>query len=56
MISLDSANYSVKEDAGSFMSVVTAARAADFPYTVTVDSADGTAVGKQDNCSMCMIS
>ena len=48
MISLDSADYLVKEDAGSFVAVVTATRAADFPYTVTVDSADGTALGKQD--------
>ena len=56
MISLDSDEYSVREDVGTFMAVVTATRAADFPYTVTVDSADGTAVGKQDKCSMCMIS
>ena len=56
MISFDSDEYSVKEDAGSFMTVVTAARAADFSYTVTVDSADETAVGKQDKCSMGMFS
>ena len=53
MISLDSDEYSVREDVGTFMAVVTATRAADFPYTVTVDSADGTAVGKQDGCSLC---
>ena len=56
MISLDSDEYSMKEDIGSFMAAVTATRAADFPYTVNVLSRNGTALGKQDKCSMCMIS
>ena len=56
MIFLDSDDYSVREDVESFVAVVTATRAADFPYTVTVVSADGTAVGKQDECSLCKIS
>ena len=56
MISLDSDEYSVREDVGFFTATITATREADFPYTVTVDSADGTAVGKQDECSLCKIS
>ena len=36
----------VKENAGSFVAAVIASRAADFVYTVTVDTSDGTAVGK----------
>ena len=52
MISLDSDGYSVREDVGFFTATITATRAAEFPYTVTVDSADGTAVGKQDGCSL----
>ena len=48
MTSIENANYMVKEDVGSFMVAVTATRAADFPYTVSVVSADGTAVGKQE--------
>ena len=45
MISLDSDAYSVREDVGTFMAAITATRVADFPYTVSVDSTDGTAVG-----------
>ena len=58
MISLDSDEYSMKEDIGSFMAAVTATRAADFPYTVNINvlSTNGTALGKQDKCSMCLIS
>ena len=56
MISLDSDEYSVREDVGSFVAVVTATQEADFPYTVTVVNTDGTAVGKQDECSLCKIS
>ena len=52
MISLDSDGYSVREDVGFFTATITATRAAEFPYTVTVDSADGTAIGKQDECSL----
>ena len=37
----------MKENVGSFVAAVEASRAADFPYTVTVVTADGTAVGKQ---------
>ena len=36
----------VKENVGSFVAVVVASRAADFEYTVTVDTTDDTAVGK----------
>ena len=46
-ISLEAADYLVKENVGSFVAAVGASRAADFPYTVTVVTADGTAVGKQ---------
>ena len=42
----------MKEDVGSFLAAVTASRAADWPYTVTVVLADGSAVGKQDSCNM----
>ena len=53
MISLDSDEYSVREDVGTFMAVVTATRAAEFPYTVSVDSVDETAIGKKmDRYSM----
>ena len=54
MISLDSDEYSVREDVGFFTAVVTATRAAEFPYTVTVDSVDGTAVGKKMDHMACM--
>ena len=36
----------VKENVGSFVATVVASRAADFNYTVIVDTLDGTAVGK----------
>ena len=38
----------VKENVVSFVATVVASRAADFEYTVTVETSDGTAVGKQD--------
>ena len=37
----------VKENVGSFVAAVVASRAADFEYTVTVETSDDTAVGKQ---------
>ena len=37
----------VKENVGSFVAAVVASRAADFNYTVTVETSDGTAVGMQ---------
>ena len=37
----------VKENVGSFVATVIASRAADFSYTVTVETSDDTAVGKQ---------
>ena len=36
----------VKENVGSFVATVVASRAADFNYTVTVETSDDTAVGK----------
>ena len=54
MISLDSDDYSVREDVGTFMATITATRAVDFPYTVTVGSVDGTAVGKKMDHMACM--
>ena len=42
----------VKENVGSFVAAVVASRAADFDYTVTVETLDDTAVGKQNgSCS-----
>ena len=38
----------VKESVVAFVAAVVASRAADFNYTVTVQTSDGTAVGKQD--------
>ena len=35
-----------KENVGSFLATVIASRAADFEYTVTVETLNGTAVGK----------
>ena len=37
----------VKENVVSFVATVVASRAADFNYTLTVETLDGTAVGKQ---------
>ena len=37
----------VKENIGSFVAAVIVSRAADFNYTITVETSDGTAVGKQ---------
>ena len=37
----------VKENIGSFVATVIASQAADFSYTVTVETLDDTAVGKQ---------
>ena len=37
----------VKEDVGSFVAAIVASRAADYNYTVTVETSDGTAIGKQ---------
>ena len=42
---IENADYMVKENIGSFVAAVVASRAADFDYTVTVDTSDGTAVG-----------
>ena len=42
---IDNGDYMVKENVGSFVAAVVASRAADFDYTVTVDTSDGTAVG-----------
>ena len=36
----------VKENNGSFVAAVVVSRAADFNYTITVETSDGTAVGK----------
>ena len=42
----------VKENNGSFVAAIVASRAADFEYTVTVETSDDTAVGKQNgSCS-----
>ena len=51
-ISIENADYFVKEDVGSFLATVVASRAADWPYTVKVVTADGSAVGEQDRCNM----
>ena len=37
----------VKENVVSFVATVVASRAADFNYTLTVETLDGTAIGKQ---------
>ena len=37
----------VNENAGSFVAAVVASQAADFGYTVTFETSDGTAIGKQ---------
>ena len=46
-LSIENADYMVKENVGSFVTAVVASRAVDFEYTVTVETSDGTAVGKQ---------
>ena len=45
-LSIENADYMVKENVGSFVAAVVASRAADFEYTVTVETSDDTAVGK----------
>ena len=45
-LSIESADYMVKENNGSFVAAVVVSRAADFNYTITVETSDGTAVGK----------
>ena len=45
-LSIENADYMVKENIGSFVAAVIASRAADFNYTVTVETSDDTAVGK----------
>ena len=45
-LSIKNADYMVKENVVSFVATVVASRAADFNYTVIVDTLDGTAVGK----------
>ena len=47
-VSFQMANYSVAESIGSFIAIVYATREAEFPYTVSVATADGTALGKSD--------
>lgn len=47
LIWLQSSNYMAKEDIGTLKAVVTATRVADFRYTVSVVTKDGSAVGKQ---------
>ena len=42
----------VKENVGSFVATVVTSRAADFNYTITLETSDDTAVGKQNgSCS-----
>ena len=51
-LSIENADYMVKENNGSFVTAIVASRAADFNYTVTVETLDDTAVGKQNgSCS-----
>ena len=42
----------VKENVGSFVVTVVASQAADFNYTVTVETLDGTAIGKQGRIAL----
>ena len=45
-LSIENADFMAKENVGSFLATVIASRAADFEYTVTVETLNGTAVGK----------
>ena len=47
LLSIENADYMVKENVESFVAAVVASRAADYNYTVTVETSDGTAIGKQ---------
>ena len=46
-ISIERADYLVKENVGSFVVAAKASKEADFPYSVSVVIADDSAVGKQ---------
>ena len=46
-LSIENADYMVKENVGSFVAAVIASGPADFEYTVTVETSDDTAVGKR---------
>ena len=46
-LSIENADYMVKENVVSFVAAVVASQAADFEYTVNVETSDDTAVGKR---------
>ena len=45
-LSIENADYMVKESVESFVTAVVASGLADFNYTVTAETLDGIAVGK----------
>ena len=47
LLSIENTDYMVKENVVSFVAAVSASQATDFEYTVTVETLDDTAVGKQ---------
>ena len=46
-LSIENADYMVRENVVSFVAAVVASGPADFEYTVTVETLDDTAVGKR---------